>query len=121
MIKLSKSIKLYTTILTGLLISFVWLHWGIQPASAAVSTSAPSSSATTERLEAFSSCLPDELTLSNKDIGDRISRALGEMTNDQLGRAFDFTDSPSLSEAEKEFESCLNRNGIVPSRSAVQS
>ncbi|MGF1479113.1 MAG: hypothetical protein ACFB4I_06445 [Cyanophyceae cyanobacterium] len=117
MIKLIKSIKLYTTVFTGLLVGFLWLNWG-QPAQAA-QVSTPS--ATSERIEAFTSCLPKELTLNNKDVGDRISRALGEMTNDQVERAFNFTNSPAISDAEKEFESCLNRKGIVPARQSVQS
>ncbi|MGJ3245729.1 MAG: hypothetical protein ACFE0I_06595 [Elainellaceae cyanobacterium] len=69
-----------------------------------------------DRLKAIEDCIPEELTLQNADAGDRIARALGEMTNDQIERAFNLTDNPELSDAEVEFEQCLERKGYTPQR-----
>ncbi|MGF1497648.1 MAG: hypothetical protein ACFB8W_12615 [Elainellaceae cyanobacterium] len=64
------------------------------------------------RLAAIEACLPEQLSLENKDTGDRIARALGEWNNDQVERAFNLKDNPELSQAEVEFQRCLNRKGI---------
>ncbi|MEB3359945.1 MAG: hypothetical protein VKK04_24680 [Synechococcales bacterium] len=64
------------------------------------------------RLAAIEDCLPEELTIENKNTGDRVARALGEWNNEQLERAFNLKDDPALNQAEKEFERCLNRKGI---------
>ncbi|HHP7243369.1 MAG TPA: hypothetical protein ACFE0H_01650 [Elainellaceae cyanobacterium] len=69
-----------------------------------------------DRLKAIEDCIPEELTLQNDDAGDRLARALGEMTNDQIERAFNLTDNPELSDAEAEFERCLERKGYTPQR-----
>jgi len=65
----------------------------------------------TAQLEAIEACLPQELTASNEDIGDRFARAFGEMGNDFLERAFNLEEDPTLSDAEIAFRSCLKSNG----------
>ena len=123
------------TILTALLVSLIWLQGWTPSAQAFPSNNemyyaqvlrdatdpAPKPGASSDRIQAFTKCLPEELTLSNQDVGNRIARALGEMTNDQVERAFDFTDKPSLSDAESEFESCLQRQGVTPARQLIDS
>ena len=60
-----------------------------------------------KRLTAVIDCIPKELSRSN------LGRALTEMGNDQLQRAFNLTDNPKLSEAELEFNNCLKRKGFT--------
>ncbi|MFE4107562.1 hypothetical protein [Almyronema epifaneia] len=60
---------------------------------------------------AIAKCLPQQLTE-----GD-LQRALGEFGNDYLERVFDLKDNYSeyeISQAEEEFQSCLERQGITP-------
>lgn len=67
-----------------------------------------------QRMQAIASCLPKQLTIQNKDVLNRISRALSEMTNDQFQRAFNLKDNPKLSDAEIEFKACLRQAGFTP-------
>lgn len=138
MFKFNKLKRVHRAILTGMLVSLLWLQGWATSAQASPNIEgvgnsyyaqvlrgntepAPKPGATSDRIQAFTKCLPEELTLSNKDVGSRIARAIGEMTNDQVERAFDFTDQPSLSDAEAEFERCLQRQGITPAREATNT
>lgn len=76
----------------------------------------PNAEAKNERFEAFASCMPDQLTIKNKDRSDRFARAFAQMKNDQLERTLYLTNEPKLSEAETEFESCLKAKGFTPQR-----
>ncbi|MGF1491228.1 MAG: hypothetical protein ACFBSC_02000 [Microcoleaceae cyanobacterium] len=58
-----------------------------------------------ERLAAVIECLPKQL--SEPDLG----RAFQEMGNDYLERAFQLKDDPRVSDAEDEFNRCLQRKG----------
>jgi hypothetical protein len=101
------------TLLTGLLVGLIWLPGLlINPAlampNAAVTVpgeTAPrlvDSSTEGDRLSALISCLPSQLSQPD------LKRALSEMGNDQLERAFNLKTKPQLSQAEIALESCLN-------------
>jgi hypothetical protein len=72
-----------------------------------------------DRLQVIKDCLPQQLTIQNKDTVDRIVRAFDELGNEQLERMFNLTDNPDLNDAEVEFEKCLKRNGYTPRRQQV--
>ena len=76
----------------------------------------PTTEASNERFEAFAACMPDQLTIKNKDRSDRFARAFAEMKNDQIERTLYLTNDPKLSEAEIEFENCLKAKGLTPQR-----
>jgi len=59
-----------------------------------------------ERLAAIVDCLPKELSQPS------LGRALSEMGNDQLERAFNLKQNPQLSQAEVAFENCLASKGF---------
>lgn len=134
MIELKKILKRLrqTMIITGLLASLVWLQglW-ISPVQAMPNTNSPythtqprilddesAKQALSDRYryQVVLNCIPEELGNVNNDTQERIERALSELGNDQLERAFDLTDDPQLSNAELEFEQCLQSNGIIPQR-----
>lgn len=60
-----------------------------------------------ERLTALIACLPKQLSQPS------FKRALSEMGDDQLERAFNLKASPKLSQAEIELKGCLNRKGFA--------
>ncbi|MEM1368576.1 MAG: hypothetical protein AAGG02_11275 [Cyanobacteria bacterium P01_H01_bin.15] len=70
----------------------------------------------TERLAAMLNCLPAQLTIQNQDIEDRVNRAWTELKNEQLERMLDLLDEPTLTDAEAQFEACLQAQGIQPQR-----
>jgi len=112
--------QLGTAVLRGLLVITVWL--GVVPYAQA--NNVPNAAITSnrvvptiensKRIQAIASCLPKQLTIQNKDAGNRIARAFSEMKNDQLERIFDVTDTPKLSDAELEFKACLQQKGFTP-------
>jgi hypothetical protein len=103
------------TLLTSLLIGFVWLpglplHSALAMSNGTVamptvltSQLAVSSSAESDRMSALITCLPKQLSQPN------LKRALSEMGNDQLERAFNLKANPKLSQAEIDLANCLNR------------
>ncbi|MGB3616137.1 MAG: hypothetical protein WBA10_20255 [Elainellaceae cyanobacterium] len=64
------------------------------------------------KLDAIEACLPEDISASNTDIGDRITQAFGEMGNDFLERAFNLKDDPTLSNSELAFRDCLQSKGV---------
>ncbi|BAY85842.1 hypothetical protein NIES267_53480 [Calothrix parasitica NIES-267] len=106
--------QLTTAVLSGLLIITVWL--GAIPSAQAAATVTPVVPTTqnSKRIKAIASCLPEQLTIQNRDVGNRVARAFSEMNNDQLERIFDITDTPKLSDAEVEFKTCLQQKGFTP-------
>ncbi len=106
------------TLLTGLLIGFIWLP-GLssgQAFAAANVTVMPAemaskivNSAATEgdRMSALVACLPKQLSQPS------LKRAWSEMGNDQLERLLNLKASPKLSQAEIELKSCMNRKGFT--------
>jgi len=56
-----------------------------------------------DRLSALITCLPKQLSQPD------LKRALGEMGNDQLERAFNAKTNPKLSQAEADLATCLKR------------
>ncbi|MEM6754375.1 MAG: hypothetical protein AAF630_15560 [Cyanobacteria bacterium P01_C01_bin.38] len=106
--------QLGAAVLSGLLIITVWLGTATSAASAATGTPAVPTIDNSKRIKAIATCLPEQLTAQNKDVGNRVARAFSEMTNDQLERAFDVTDTPELSNAELEFKTCLKSKGFTP-------
>ncbi|MFW6360071.1 MAG: hypothetical protein ACOC0N_12770 [Chroococcales cyanobacterium] len=115
--------QLSQTLLTGLLIAVLTL-FGLPTASASAMQNSPMQlgdassiiSSESYHLKEIEDCIPKELTRKNKDIGERVARALSEMGNDQIERALNITDDPELSDAEIEFERCLETKGVVPQR-----
>ena len=101
-------------VLSVLLIVTVWL--GVIPSTQAAAIGNPVVPTTenSKRIKAIATCLPEQLTIQNKDVGNRVARAFSEMTNDQLERIFDLTDTPKLSDAEVEFKTCLQQKGFTP-------
>jgi len=89
---------------------------GVMPSAQAAATGNPvvPTIANSKRIKAIASCLPKQLTIQNKDVGNRVARAFSEMNNDQLERIFDVTDTPKLSNAEVEFKTCLQQKGFTP-------
>lgn len=106
--------QLGTAILSGLLVVTLWI--GIVPQAQAAMTGTPvvPTADNSKRIQAIASCLPEQLTIQNQDVGNRIARAFSEMTNDQVERAFDITDTPKLSNSELEFKNCLQQKGFTP-------
>lgn len=100
-------------LLVGLGLTLSW----ISPVVAQTPTEA-SGSITIERdrLSAVIECLPEQLGSKNKDIGDRLARSLGEMGNSQIERALGANQDINLSQAEMEFERCLESKGYTPQR-----
>ncbi len=88
-------------------VSMVWLFGiGFLPAQAATTEMMQQDQDTPAvRLAAVIDCLPKQL--SEPDLG----RALKEMGNDYLERAFQLTDDPDVSKAEAEFAQCLKNKG----------
>ncbi|MDY6897056.1 MAG: hypothetical protein SWZ49_03125 [Cyanobacteriota bacterium] len=109
--------QLTAAVLSGLLIFTVWL--GAIPSAQAAATGTPAvpTIENSKRIQAIASCLPKQLTIQNKDVGNRVARAFSEMNNDQLERIFDVTDTPKLSQAEVEFKNCLQQKGFTPQAS----
>jgi hypothetical protein len=103
------------TLLTSLLIGFIWLPGlPIKPALAMpeVATAIPgeiasqladSTATEHDRTTALIACLPKELSHAN------LKRALDEMGNDQIERAFNLKNNPKLSQTEIDLANCLNR------------
>ena len=127
MVKFNNCLKLiYRTILTGLLVSLLWLPGWHNAAQASINSqfyyaqvaadrdTIKPPSFDEKRSEAIKECLPPEL--ASADVGERVERALKEMGNSQLERAFKITDDPKLSEAEKGFEACLKTKGVISAR-----
>jgi len=117
MISLPKLLKFFrNTFAIALTVAFVAIQGlGMAPAHALSRSDNMTALQNSDRTAAIAECLPDEL--SDADL----SRALGEMGNDQIERAFNLTDDPDLSEAEMEFQRCLKRNGIQPKLNETQS
>ena len=117
-IHILKQIKV--AVLSGLLVMTFWL--GVIPSAQADNASNAANTANpavptvenSKRIQAIASCFPKELTIQNKDVGNRITRALSEMKNDQLERILNLTDTPKLSDAEVEFKACLEQKGFTP-------
>ncbi|NJO78465.1 MAG: hypothetical protein HC827_08015 [Cyanobacteria bacterium RM1_2_2] len=110
------------TLLTSLLIGLIWLP--VLPLTSALampdvaamtaeiasrvdSTSVDSISIESARMNALMACLPKQLSQPN------LKRALSEMGDDQLERAFNLKSNPKLSEAEIELKSCMSRQGFT--------
>jgi hypothetical protein len=56
-----------------------------------------------DRMSAVIDCLPKQLSQPS------LKRAMSEMGNDQIERAFNLKSNPKLSQAEVDLESCLSR------------
>lgn len=98
------------TLIAGLLASLIWLP-GI-PFNSALAMPIPLASITTpvkggERLSAFISCLPRQLSQPS------LKRVWNEMGNNQLERVFHLKTNLKLSQAEIELGTCLNRQGFT--------
>ncbi|MEM9923744.1 MAG: hypothetical protein AAF915_08355 [Cyanobacteria bacterium P01_D01_bin.50] len=112
--------QLEAVVLSGLLA--IALSLGVVPhaqanninVAAAAGSPVVGTTENSKRIQAIASCLPAQLTIQNRDVGNRIARTLSEMTNDQLQRIFDITDTPKLSDAEIEFKTCLQQKGFTP-------
>ncbi|MCU0527218.1 MAG: hypothetical protein MUF72_20620 [Elainella sp. Prado103] len=102
------------TLLTSLLIGFIWLP-GLPLSSAlampGVMAAMPreiapqqvdSTSIDDNRMSSLITCLPKQLSQPN------LKRAFSEMGNDQLERAFNLKANPKLSQAEIDLANCLN-------------
>lgn len=111
--------KIRAVALSSLLVLCVWLGVTYN-AQAAMRNPVVPTVDNSERIQAISTCLPKQLTIQNRDVGNRIARAFSEMNNDQLQRIFDLTDTPKLSEAEIEFKNCLQQKGFTP-QAALQN
>lgn len=115
---ISKQLKV--AILSCLLVITIWL--GIIPSAQAnnnpnldiTNSQVIPTIKNSKRMEAIASCLPKQITIQNKNVFDRINRALSEMTNDQFQRAFNLKDNPKLSDAEIKFKACLRQLGFTP-------
>jgi hypothetical protein len=99
----------------GLLVSLIWLP-GLftNPAAAMQNIAAAMPEGITaqnvdfsegDRLKALVGCLPKQLSEPS------LKRALSEMGNDQIERAFNLKVNPKLSEAETKLQNCLSRKG----------
>lgn len=91
------------TIVASLLMGLIWSGFAVNSANASVNSVVIASRTESDRLSAFITCLPKQLSQPN------FKRALAEMGYDQLERALDLKANPKLSEAETELASCLNR------------
>lgn len=109
---------LQQTLLTSLLVGLIWLS-GLPLNSALampnIVTALPkeiasqlvdSTSVEGDRMSALITCLPKQLSQPN------LKRALSEMGNDQLERAFNLKANPKLSQAEMDLANCLNHQGL---------
>jgi hypothetical protein len=104
------------TLLAGLLVSLIWLSGlSIHPALAmpiaaampeGIASRVVSSVVEGDRMSALITCLPKQLSQPN------LKRALSEMGNDQLERAFNLKANPKLSQAEIDLANCLNRQEL---------
>lgn len=116
--------RIFQSLMVVLLIGFAWLQLPITSAQAMPSSNilaetpirTVDTGTKSERLQAAINCIPDKITRKNQDIQERVAQAFGEMGNDYLERTFDLTDDPELSDAEVEFERCLQSKGLVPKR-----
>lgn len=105
------------SLFASLLVSSIWLSGlSSQPALAMpIAAAMPegnasqvvNSTAEGDRLTALITCLPKQLSQPS------LKRALNEMGNDQLERAFNLKVTPKLSQAEIELQSCMNRKGFI--------
>ncbi len=104
-------------LLISLLIGLIWLP-GFFDAALAIPDLAALPAATKlqpvgstslegERLTALIGCLPKQLSQPS------FKRALSEMGDDQLERAFNLKANPKLSLAELELKGCMNRKGFA--------
>lgn len=104
---------LHRTLLVSALVSLIWSSaLFINPALAAPIVSArlegnalqiSNLAAESDRMITIIDCLPKQLSQPS------LKRALSEMSNDQLERAFNLKANPKLSQAEVELNSCLSR------------
>jgi hypothetical protein len=106
--------QLRALVLSSLVIITIWFGVASSAQAAATGTPVVPTTDNSTRIQAIASCLPQQLTIQNKDVGNRIARAFSEMRNDQLERIFDVTDTPKLSTAEVEFKTCLQQKGFTP-------
>jgi hypothetical protein len=101
------------TLSMSLLVSLIWLSvLPVHPAVAgAITVTSPSeritmqavdSTTEADRMTALITCLPKQLSQPN------LKRALSEMGNDQLERAFNLKANPKLSQAEVDLANCLS-------------
>ena len=113
--------KLAAALLSTLLVITLWL--GVIPSAQAAATGNPvvPTIENSKRIQAIATCLPKQLTIQNKDVGNRVARAFSEMSNDQLERIFDVKDTPKLSDAEIEFKTCLQQKGFTPQAQLLNS
>ncbi len=74
-----------------------------------------------DRFQAVLECLPKQLGLAASDPGSRIAQVFDEWGKDQFERAMGLTDDPQLTQAEQEFEACLEDKGITPMRKLQQT
>lgn len=100
------------TVLTSLLIGLIWLPGlPLEPAFAMTNVNIASQMVDTatkgDRITALIACLPEELSHPS------LKRALDEMSDDQLERAFNVKANPKLSQAEIELKSCMSRQGFT--------
>lgn len=107
------------TFLASLLVGLIWLPGlPLKPALALSNavTALPgemgsklvdSTSIDSDRMSALITCLPKQLSQPG------LKRALSEMGNDQLERAFNLKTNPKLSQAEVELTSCMNSKGFI--------
>lgn len=106
------------TLVASFLMISIWLPGlFLSPASAAPNTIAAvsvevasqnvaSAVAQGDRTSALITCLPKQLSQPS------LKRALSEMGNDQIERAFNLKANPKLSQAETDLVNCLNRQGL---------
>ncbi len=101
------------TFLVGLLIGLTWTS-GLftHPALAVpianampegIASQVVNSAVEADRISALITCLPKQLSQPS------LKRALNEMGNDQLERAFNLKANPKLSQAEIDLANCFNR------------
>jgi len=96
------------TVLTSLLIGLIWLPGLLVEPAFAMTTATMADTATKgDRITALIACLPEELSHPS------LKRALDEMSDDQLERAFNVKANPKLSQAEIELKSCMSRQGFT--------
>jgi len=95
------------TVLTSLLIGLIWLPGLVEPAFAMTAPTMADTATKGDRITALIACLPEELSHPS------LKRALDEMSDDQLERAFNVKANPKLSQAEIELKSCMSRQGFT--------
>jgi hypothetical protein len=74
-----------------------------------------------KRFQAVLDCIPQELGLAQSDPGSRIARVFEEWGKDQFERTFGMKEEPQLTQAEQQFEACLESKGFTPMRKLQQS